>query len=146
MTEERRGRPGALFWIFGGLILIWNGFGCMAYLTDVMLSDEAYRKAYGEAMLAVRENYPAWSIAAYALAVWGGLLAALLLLLRKSWAAPLFVLSLIAAIIGFMWGFTNAEARAAAGSTFWVMPAFVIILGLLEIWWSRKKRADGTIS
>jgi len=97
-------------------------------------------------MLAIRDKFPVWSVAAYAIAVWGGLLASILLLLRKKWAAPLFVMSLIAAIISFTWSLTNAEARAAAGSAFWVMPAIVFVAGIIEVIWSRKKAADGTLA
>lgn len=138
--------PNALFWVLGGLFFLWNGFGCAAYLMDQTMSDAAYAETFGDAMLAVRDKYPTWSIAAYAIAVWTGLLAAILLLLRKKWCAPLFILSFIAAIISFVWGMTNEEAKAAAGGTAWVMPVLVGGLGLIEIWWSRKKVTDGTLN
>lgn len=146
MSDYKQGNPGALFWILGALFLIWNGFGCYSYWLNETLSQAAYIDTYGEAMAAVRDKYPAWSVAAYAIAVWGGLLAAILYLLRKKWAAPLFVVSLIAAVISFIWGLTNAEARAASGGAAWVMPVAVFLLGCLEVWWSRKKVADGTLS
>jgi len=146
MTETIKNKPGVLFWVLGGLFLIWNGFGCASYLMDQTMSDAAYAEAWGDAMAAVRDKYPAWSVAAYAIAVWGGLLAAISLLLRKKWAVPLFIISLIAAIISFIWGMTNEEAKAAAGGTAWIMPLAVVTLGLIEIWWSRKKAADGTLT
>ena len=139
-------KAGTLFWVLGGLFLIWNIVGCGAYLMDMTISDAGYAESYGEAMLAIRDKFPVWSVAAYAIAVWGGLLASILLLLRKKWAAPLFVMSLIAAIISFTWSLTNAEARAAAGSAFWVMPAIVFVAGIIEVIWSRKKAADGTLA
>jgi len=146
MTETIKNKPGVLFWVLGGLFLIWNGFGCASYLMEQTMSDAAYAEAWGDAMAAVRDKYPAWSVAAYAIAVWGGLLAAISLLLRKKWAVPLFIISLIAAIISFIWGMTNEEAKAAAGGTAWIMPLAVVTLGLIEIWWSRKKAADGTLT
>ncbi len=96
-------------------------------------------------MAAVREIYPAWSIAAYAIAVWGGLLAAVLLLLRKKRAFPFFILSLIAAIISFSWGMTNAQAKAAAGSTGWVMPLIVVVIGSFEVWWTKRQVSGGLL-
>lgn len=146
MSGEFSKKPNALFWILGVVFLIWNIIGCYFYYLDQTLPDAAYAEAYGDALAAMRHQYPTWSVAAYAVAVWGGLVAAILYLLRKRWAAPLFVASLIMAIISFIWGFTNAEYKAAAGSQFWVMPVIVVVLGLLEVWWSRKKVADGTLS
>lgn len=146
MSETFKNKPGVLFWILGVIFLIWNAFGCYMYYLDVTLTDAAYVEAYGQAMADVRDKYPTWSIAAYAIAVWVGLLAAILLLLRKKWCVPLFMISLVAAVISFVWGLTNAEARAAAGGAGWIMPVVVFSLGCLEVWWSRKKAADGMIN
>ena len=138
-------KPGALFWILGAVFVIWNGFGCAAYLMDVTASDAKYAELYGEAMLAVRDKFPVWSLSAYAIAVWGGLLAAVLYLLRKRLAVTVFVISLIAGLISFSWSIMNAEARTASGDAFWVMPMLVLVLGLIEIFWSRKMAAKGII-
>ncbi|MEP6342304.1 MAG: hypothetical protein ABJ275_03240 [Maricaulaceae bacterium] len=146
MSGEFYNKSRALFWMLGAVFLIWNIIGCYFYYLDQTLPDAAYAEAYGDALAAIRHQYPIWSVASYAVAVWGGLLATLLYLLRNRWASPLFVMSLIMAIISFIWGFTNAEYKAAAGSQFWVMPAVVVTLGCVEVWWSRKKVADGTLS
>jgi len=138
-------KPSVLFWVLGLVFLIWNTFGCYLYVMDQTMTDAAYSAAYGEAMMAVRKLYPTWSVAAYAIAVWGGLLASILYLLRKRLAVTLFIISLIAAIISFIWGLTNAEAKAAAGETGWVMPLIVVLIGLFEIWWSRQKKTQGLL-
>ncbi len=138
-------KPSTVFWGVAGLFLLWNVFGCYLYILDMTMSDAAYTAAHGEAMTLVRSQYPAWSKGAYAIAVWGGLLAAMLLLLRKKLAVTLFLVSLIAAIISFTWALTNADARAAAGSLGFVMPLIVVLIGLFEIWWSRKQVASGLV-
>ena len=144
--EDTRTKPTTVFWIVGVLFLLWNIFGCSIYLADNLMSDQAYGEMYGQAMLDARDLYPSWAMAAYAIAVWGGLLAAIVLLLRKRLAPMLFVLSFVAAVICFIPMFTNAQLKEAAGSSFWVMPVIVMVLGLVEIWWSRKKAADGYLS
>ena len=106
------------------------------------MTDAAYVQSYGQAMADVRHQYPSWSVAAYAIAVWSGLLAALFYLLRKKWAVPVFILSVVTALISFAWGFTNADYKAAAGGGFWIMPVVVVVIGVFEVWWSRKKTAD----
>ncbi len=132
-------KPTKLLWFVAVLFLIWNGFGCYMYLQDTLMSDARYAEVYGKAMAAVRSEIPVWSIAAYALAVWGGLLAATLLLMRSRLAVYLFIISLVATIISFSWGMINAEAKAASGSYGWVMPCIVILVGLFEIWWSHRQ-------
>ena len=139
-------KPPTLFWIVGALFLLWNAFGCYLYYMDNTMSDAAYVEAYGQAMTDVRGTYPAWSMAGYAIGVWGGLVAAILFLLRKKLALPLFILSVIGAFVSFIWGFTNADYKAAAGSSFWVMPVIVLAIGAFEIWVTRKKIAKGILT
>ena len=135
-------KPGTLFWVLGVAFLIWNIFGCGIYLADAMMSDAAYAEAYGEKMAAARDFYPTWATAFYATAVWVGLVAAILFLLRKRLSAILFIVSLIAAMICFIPNFTSDVLREAGGATFWVMPLIVTVLGLVETLYSRKQAAQ----
>lgn len=81
----------------GILALLWNLLGCMAYLSDVMLTPEDVAKldAAQQAMYAAR---PAWAVAATAVAVWGGAAGSLGLILRRRWATPLLIASLLGVI------------------------------------------------
>lgn len=143
MSEAQK--PSLGFWAAGLAFLFWNVFGCYIYYIDRTLDDTAYAASYGEAMLAIRDQYPLWAIAAYAIAVWSGLLAAILFLLRKRAAVPVFILSLIMAALSFLWPTLTPEARAASGDAFWVMPSIVIMLGIFEVWFSRRMVRSGTI-
>jgi len=140
-----KAKPGALFWILATLFVIWGLIGCSIYLTEMMLSDEAYAQAFGPELAAVRDVYPTWGLSAYAIAVWSGLLAAILFLLRKRLSVIIFTVSLIAAIIGFIPTFTNTVLRDAAGSSFWVMPLIVVAIGIIEILYSRKQAGQGLL-
>jgi hypothetical protein len=53
-------------------------------------------------MLAYMDTYPAWADALWAFGVWGGLLGSLLLLLRRRWAVPAFLVSLLGALVSFV--------------------------------------------
>lgn len=78
--------------------LVWNLIGCFAYLSDVTLTpdDIAKLSADQQALYAAR---PAWSVAATAVAVWAGALGCLGLVLRRRWATPLLVASLVGVIL-----------------------------------------------
>ena len=145
MSDIYSKKPSAVFWVMGILFLLWGLMGCAMYLAEVMMSDKAYGEAFGQDLLAVRHVYPVWAMAGYASAVWSGLLAAILFLLRKRLSAVIFIFSLVAAIIGFIPTFTNSILREAAGPSFWVMPLIVVVLGSFEVWYSRKQSAKGVL-
>jgi len=145
MSDNIKTKPTTAFWIVGIIFLLWNAFGCVMYIIDKTTSDEKYAEMYGEAMVATRDVYPIWATGAYAIAVWGGLLAVIFLLLRKKIAYPLFIASLIAAIICFIPVFTEPEFAVASEGSHWVMPLIVVLLGVFEIWWTRRMRAKGVL-
>ena len=138
-------KPPVLFWVLGIAFLLWNLMGCGIYLMEATVSDAAFEKANTAERIAARNFYPTWATAAYALAVWGGLLASILFLLRKRLSATLFIASLIFAVICFIPTFTSEIMRDAGGSTFWVMPMIVVGLGLVEIIYARKQLARGIL-
>jgi hypothetical protein len=138
-------KPSIGFWVIAALFLLWNAFGCYLYLAEVTMTDAQYVEVYGEAKAAARDFYPAWAMAAFAVAVWGGLLGAVLLLLRRGLSVSLFALSLVAAVICFIPSFISAPLREAAGATFWVMPVIVVLIGCAQLWFARRSRANGTL-
>lgn len=147
MSDEVKRGVGIMFWIVAVVFLIWNLFGCAIYLMDRLSSDEALSAMKnGEALLASREAYPIWATAAFAIAVWGGLVGAALIIMRKKSAAPVFIISLIAAVICFIPNFIMPVVQAAGGETYWVMPVIVVVIGSIEIWWSRRKSALGYLN
>lgn len=87
-------------WYFpvAGLALVWNLLGCAAFLSDVMLTaDDLAQMTAAQRVL--YETRPAWAIAATAIAVWGGAVGCIGLILRKRWATPLLVASLAGVIV-----------------------------------------------
>ena len=80
------------FWIMGGIFLIWNLFGVMNYLSGVMATPESYAaQGYTEEQIAFLLEVPSYYLAVFALAVWPGLIGALLFLFKKFWAAKAFL-------------------------------------------------------
>lgn len=138
-------KPTIWFWVIAGIFLLWNAFGCYLYVLEVTLTDAQYAEMHGDVMAAARDFYPSWALAAFALAVWGGLLASVLLLLRRRLAATIFFISLIAAIICFIPNFISTPLREAGGTTFWVMPLIVVVIGLVEVWFARRESVKGSL-
>ena len=145
MSDKYTIKPPVWFWVFAVLFVVWGLIGCSIYLVEVSLSDAAYEKFSSPEMLAARDVVPIWGIIGFATAVWSGLLASILFILRKRVSVAIFILSLIAAIIGFLPTFFNSTIRDAGGSSFWVMPLIVVTIGAFQIFYSRKQRANGIL-
>ncbi len=76
------------------IALLWNLIGCAAYLMDVTLTPTAVAAMSPDeqALYAAR---PAWAVALYAIAVWGGALGSVGLIMRKRWAKGPLLASLL---------------------------------------------------
>jgi hypothetical protein len=107
--------------------LLWNLLGCAAYLSDVMLTPEDVAKlsAAQQAMYAAR---PAWSIAATAMAVWGGAAGCVGLIMRRRWASQLLITSLAAVIVQDAWLFGLSGSGAKAGVVAFVLQGLVLLV------------------
>ena len=69
-----------------------------------------------------------------------------MLLLRKAWAVPLFVLSLLAVIVQNIAALFVADALQVMGPTSAIMPLLVLGIGIYLIIYSRSARDKGWIS
>ena len=81
MTTDSN-KPNGLFWAIGVIAIIWNAMGVMAYLAQAYKT-ESFEAMYTPEQLDIINNMPAWATAAFATAVFGGVLGSLLLLLKK---------------------------------------------------------------
>ena len=111
------------------IALLWNLIGCAAYLSDVMLTPEDVAKmtAAQQAMYAAR---PAWSVAATALAVWGGAVGSLGLVLRKRWATPLLIASMVGVVVQDISLFAMSPAAAAPDVAAFAIQGMVLLIGV----------------
>lgn len=142
---SERIKPPALFWVISILALLWNLMGVMAYLGMTMMPPDLLVEAYGQEYADVMASRPAWATAAFAIAVFAGVLGCIGLLLRKSWAKILFILSLIGVIVQNVWGFMSG-AFNLVGTSDKIMTVLVIIVAIFLIWFAQKKAAKGYLS
>jgi hypothetical protein len=98
MSEHSKRQLAGWYWIAAVASAFFMALGCWDYLMTVT-ADPA-RLPLDERNLAKAQ--PIWQIAAYAIAVWVGLLATVLLLLRRRAAEPLLLVSLVAALFSFL--------------------------------------------
>lgn len=129
MTNEIHRNPPSWFLFAAIGALLWELVGCSMYLLQVS-ADPARLPVDQRAMW---EAAPTWMVGAYAVAVWSGLAGAILLLLRKRQAAPLLLLSVLAALVQFSALLVVPALRDLVTSDDLMMP-FIIILVCFVIW------------
>lgn len=137
-------KPPTWFWILAVIALAWNLLGVMAYLGQAFAGEEMLN-AMAEAERNLIENRPAWATGSFAVAVFGGFFGALMLLLRKSAAVILFIISLIGLIVQMIYNLFIAESTMdyGPGAIFMTItiPIFAIVLVII----SRRARGRGWI-
>lgn len=144
MTDSTS-KPPMWFWVVSGIALIWNAMGVMAYLGQAYMSD-ADLEALPEAEQALYTDVPAWATAAFAVAVFGGFLGAIALVIRKKWAKSLFLLSFIGIILQMTYNLFMSKAMDVYGPGGIIMPVMVIVIGIYLILFSNKSVEKGWLT
>lgn len=86
------------FWIVAGLGVLWSGFASLAFWLTAT-KDQTTMAQTPPAMVAALNNTPFWAMAAWGLAVGAAFAGSLLLVLRRRWAVPAFIVSLVGLVI-----------------------------------------------
>ena len=147
MSDDFNNKPTTAYWIISAVLLTWNLIGLMFYYQQSTLTPEIMQEVGLTAQqIAHITGTPAWAHSGYAIAVNAGVLGAILLLLRKAWAVPLFVISLIGALVQDLDAFILRDALDAWGPTGIYLPIIVIVICAFEIWYARSAKAKGWLS
>ncbi|HET7201766.1 MAG TPA: hypothetical protein VFI92_00210 [Steroidobacteraceae bacterium] len=133
-------------WAVGIVALLWNAMGAFDYLmTQTKNAD--YMANFTPEQLEYFYGFPAWMVAAWALAVWGGVLGAVLLLMRKRLAEHVFLVSFLAMVLTTFYSYVlsnGMELFGGAGSHVFSALIFVVALGLYL--YARHLRKRGVLA
>jgi len=128
------------FWIISVVTLIFNIMGVINYFVQMNADSLA---SFPELYRPIIEGRPAWATAAFAVAVFGGSLGCLLLLLKKSAAFYVLIASLLGVIVTMMHifgvaGFSSFEI--------WIGVLIQLVVVAFLIWYSKQAESKGWIS
>lgn len=138
-------RPG-WFRIAAFLFLLWNLFGIYMFYSQYTMTP-AQIAALTPAQQTLWNGMPAWMWVVYGVAVSSGALGALMLLLNKRLALPLFWVSLVAIVVQFAQAFFPGGAVELMGPAMALpMPACIAAVAALQVWVARKAIARGWIA
>ena len=120
--------PPVWFWVISIVALLWYLMDTSAFFMRVLMTEEAI-KAMPENQQHLYRDMPLWVNIVFACEVFCGTLGSIALLLRKKWALPSFVISILGTLAqtSNIWFLT--DAISAMGAPAIVMPLVAIIIG-----------------
>ena len=139
-------KPGWQYWAIAVVGLLWNCVGATDY-TMTAMQVESYVAMMTAEQRAYVDAFPAWSIAFWALGVWGALIGSLLMLLRKKLAVTAFAVSLLG-LLGttiYQYGVSDAPDSFKTPGTM-AFSAAIWLIALFLFWYARKKRDEGVLN
>ena len=133
------------FIITAALAFIWNLMGVMAFISHMMITPEMIAEL-PQAEQDLYNSTPLWATIAFACAVFGGALGTLTLLLKKTMAEPLLLLSLVGVIIQMFHSFVISNSFEVYGPGGAIMPAMVVIIAIALLRLASKAKVNGWLS
>ncbi len=134
-TRETPSAP-SWFRIAAFLALVWNAFGVVMFLSAVGAFGDP-TAGLSEAERAIAASIPGWIMAAFGIGTFTGVAGSLGLLLRRRWAWPLLLVSLVALLVLETYVVFFSGAAAVSGVA---IPVTVVVGALLLVWLARHAR------
>ena len=144
MSTANLTKPTTTFWTIAIIALLWNLSGVASFFMEVFITPEALA-TLPEAERALYETNPLWMKVVFAIAVFDGLLACVLLLLRKALAIFIFIISLVAVLIQMLYSIFMTNAPEVLGPGSIAMSLLVIAIAIFLVWYARKSKVKGWI-
>jgi hypothetical protein len=146
MTEAAQAKSSATpwhLWVVGVLGVLWNGFAAYDYVMT-NTGGEAYLRSMNvsEEMIAYVMAMPSWMTAVWAIGVWGGLVGAVLLLLRMKWAVHVFAASLAAFLTSLVYYYVLSNGLEIMGAASLGLNGAILAGCIFFLWyaWFATKR------
>ena len=133
----------AWFWVVALLALIWNAIGAWNYIDQVTITKQGLA-ALDKNIRSVIDARPTWATSSFAIAVWFGLIASILLLMRKSLAVTFFGISLLGVILSMIHDLFLSNFKPSGSDI--LLPIIVIVFGVIMAWFSWMARQKSWIN
>ena len=133
-------------WVVGVVGALWSSVGAMDYLMT-QTQNEGYMAQFTPEQLEFFYGFPIWVTAAWAFAVWGGVLGSILLLMRKGIAVPVFLTSLVGLIITSFHNFVLSNGLEIMGDAFpLIINVLVFVTAIALFVYARAMKRQGVLS
>lgn len=133
------------YWVVAIIFLLWNLMGIGSFLSQTLMKDELMQ-SLSVAEQELYNSYPFWTYIAFAIAVFGGTIGSIGLLLRKKWAKTAFIISLVGIIPQMTYGIFFTKTSEIYGVGGLVMPVMIIVVGFFLVWYSSSVSKRGWLN
>ncbi len=120
------------FWLIGIVALLWSAMGAFDYIMT-QTENEGYMAQFSLEQLEFYYNFPSWLVAFWAIAVWGGVIGSILLLMKKRLAVGTFLVSFLAMLITTIHNYGFSNGLEVSGSPFELIFSGVIFVVALAL-------------
>jgi hypothetical protein len=132
--------------VVGGTSLLWNSVGALDFVMT-QTKNEAYMSNCTPEQRIFYYGFPIWVVVAWGIAVWGGVLGSLALLLRKRQAFQLFLASSICMVLTYFQNYVLAHGfKVMGGAAALTFTTVIFVIGVLLLFYSRAMRRRGVLS
>ena len=138
--------PPFSFWAISIALLLWGLGGASIYVAYFIETPEEFartaetaghREAYAEYVA----NIPFWAIAVGIVAALTRLFGAIALLLRRAWALPLYVVSLVFFLLALFRAFVLADVASVMSAGHIAIEVVFVALSVFAIWFARTNKS-----
>jgi len=132
-------------WVVGVVSLLWNSVGALDFVMT-QTRNKAYMSAFTPEQLNFYYGFPIWVVAAWGIAVWGGVLGSLLLLFRRRQAFHLFLASSVCMVLTYFHNYILAHGlKLMGGAAALIFSNVIFIIGVLLLVYARAMRRRGVL-
>ena len=141
MNDDSAGAVHWSFWAITIFMLIWNVMGCINFF--IQMNPEMVT-SYRENEQAIITGRPIWATVAFAIAVFGGALGCLMLLVKKSIAFYFFIASLLGVVVTMVYTL-SVGIELGIGEVIGII-ILPLMVAVFLIWYSKYVQNKGWIS
>lgn len=132
-------------WVVGILAILWNMGGCYDFIMTVT-QNEAYLSQLTDEQRQAYTSMPSFYYVLFGLAVWGGLIGSLLLLMRKALASTVYMISLASMAITFAYTHFIADLDMKMTSMEIAFTAAIIVVAVFLLIYSKRMGSSGYLN
>ena len=142
--------PSVSFWVISIALLLWGLGGTSIYIAYFIetpgefartAETAANRQAYADYIA----NIPFWAIAVGIIAAVTRLFGAIGLLLRRAWALPLYIISVVFFLVALYRAFVLANVSSVMSGPHISVELVFLALGIFAVWFARENKAKGIL-
>jgi len=142
--------PSVLFWVISIALLLWGFGGASIYIAYFIETPEEFaqtaetaanRQAYADYVASI----PFWAIAVGIIAAVTRLLGAIGLLLRRAWALPLYIISVVFFLGALYRAFVLANVSSVMSGAHISIELVFLALGIFAVWFAHENKSKGIL-